>query len=155
MKKITKNKELIIYQAKNGVLELRGDFSHETLWATQAQIAEAFGVDVRTISEHIRNIYKTNELSEKATLRNFRIVQKEGNREIEREVNHYNLDMILSVGYRVNSKTATEFRKWATKTLREHLTKGYTINRKQIGKNYDSFMKAVKRLIQVKKVFLV
>lgn len=76
MKKVAKKEELVIYQAKNGALELRGDFSHETLWATQAQIAEAFGVDVRTISEHIKNIYKTNELTEKATLRNFRIVGK-------------------------------------------------------------------------------
>lgn len=133
----------MIYQAKNGALELRGDFRHETLWATQAQIAGAFGVDVRTISEHIKNIYKTKELCEKATLRKFRIVQTEGKREVVREVSHYNLDLILSVGYRVNSKTATEFRKWATKILREHLTKGYTINRKQIGKNYDAFMKSV------------
>lgn len=115
----------------------------ETVWATQAQIATAFGVDVRTINEHLKNIYKTKELSESATIRKFRIVQKEGKREVEREINHYNLDMILSVGYRVNSKTATQFRQWATKTLREHITRGYTINRKQIGKNYGSFMKAV------------
>jgi hypothetical protein len=138
-----KSQNMLIYQAKNGTLEIRGDFSNETLWATQSQIAEAFGVDVRTISEHIKNIYKTNELSEKATIRNFRIVRKEGTREIVRDINHYNLDMILSVGYRVNSKTATQFRIWATKTLKEHIVKGYTINRKQIGKNYDAFMKAV------------
>ncbi len=143
MKKVTKNKELVIYQAKNGALEFRGDFKHETLWATQAQIAEAFSVDVRTISEHINNIYKTNELSEKATIRNFRIVRKEGSREVFRDIGHYNLDMVLSVGYRVNSKTATQFRIWATKTLKEHIIKGYTINRKQIGKNYEAFMKSV------------
>lgn len=78
------------------------------------QIPSAFDVDVRTVNEHIKNIYKTNELEENSTIRKFRIVQKEGSREIEREVNHYNLDMIISVGYRVNSKTATLFRQWAT-----------------------------------------
>jgi len=136
-------KELVIYQTKNGAIELRGDFSRETIWATQAQVAQAFGVDIRTINEHIKNIYKTEELSEKSTLRNFRIVQKEGGREVEREVKHYNLDLVLSVGYRVNSKMATLFRQWATKTLREHIIKGYTINRKQIAKNYDAFLKSM------------
>ncbi|MCX6787887.1 MAG: virulence protein RhuM/Fic/DOC family protein [Candidatus Kaiserbacteria bacterium] len=133
----------VIYQAKNGAIELRGDASRETIWATQAQIADAFEVDVRTINEHIQNILKTKELEEAATIRNFRIVQTEGKREVERDVKHYSLDMILSVGYRVNSKTATQFRQWATKTLREHITKGYTINRRQIAKNYDAFMKSV------------
>lgn len=142
-KRQAKNTGVVIYQAKNGAIELRGDFEHENIWATQAQIAAAFEVDVRTTNEHIQNIFKTKELEEKATLREFRIVQTEGSRQVEREVKHYNLDMIISVGYRVNSKTATGFRKWATKTLREHVTKGYTINRKQIGKNYEAFMKAV------------
>ena len=135
--------KMLIYQTRSGALELREDLKAETIWATQAQIAEAFDVDVRTINEHIKNIFKTKELTESATNRKFRIVQKEGNREVERDVNHYNLDMILSVGYRVSSKRATEFRQWATKTLREHITKGYTINRKQVAKNYDAFMKTV------------
>jgi hypothetical protein len=138
-----KEKQLVIYQTKSGALELRGDVEKETIWATQAQVAQAFDVDVRTVNEHIKNIYKTEELPEKGTIRKFRIVQIEGKRQIEREVNHYNLDMILSIGYRVNSKKATTFRQWATKTLREHITKGYTINRKRVGQNYDAFMKAV------------
>ncbi len=133
----------IIYQAKNGAIELRGDVTHETIWATQAQIASAFDIDIRTVSEHILNIYSDSELKERSTLRNFRIVQKEGARNVEREMNHYNLDMIISVGYRVNSKRATQFRIWATKTLRDHITNGYTINRKRIAKNYDAFMKSV------------
>ena len=137
------DKPVVIYQTKSGAIELRGDASHETVWATQAQIAFAFGVDVRTVNEHIRNIYATRELVQSSTIREFRIVQKEGKREVERDVQHYSLDMILSVGYRVNSKTATQFRQWATKTLREHITKGYTLNRKRIGKNYDAFMRAV------------
>jgi hypothetical protein len=143
MQKRRKQNDIVIYQASNGAIELRGDFSRETVWATQAQIASAFSVDVRTINEHIRNIYKVAELKENSTLRKFKIVQKEGKRNIERKVNHYNLDMILSVGYRVNSRTATQFRQWATKTLREHITKGYTINRKRIAKNYETFMKSV------------
>jgi len=145
VKKINENK-IVIYQTKSGTLELRGDVKSETIWATQAQIANAFNVNVRTINEHLINIFKTKELVEKSTIRNFRIVQKEGNRNIEREIKHYNLDVILSVGYRVNSKQATNFRIWATKTLREHITKGYTINRKQIGKNYDSFLKTVESI---------
>ena len=150
MKKRAIKKDVVIYQAKSGAIELRGDFGKETLWANQAQIASAFDVDVRTINEHIRNIYKSGELKETATIRNFRIVQKEGNREVEREIKHYNLDMIISAGYRVNSKTATRFRQWATKTLREHITQGYTINRSRIAKNYDAFLESVesvKRLL--------
>ena len=143
VKKKIENKQLVIYKTPAGAIELRGDFDKGTMWATQAQIASAFNVDVRTVNEHIKNIYKSGELKEIATIRNFRIVQKEGNRAIKREVRHYNLDTILSVGYRVNSKTATLFRIWATKTLKEHLLKGYTINRKRIAYNYDAFMKAM------------
>lgn len=136
-------KNIVIYQSKSGAIELKGDLQAETIWASQAQVADAFDVDVRTINEHIKNIYKTDELDERSTIRKFRIVQKEGKREVEREVKHYNLDMILSVGYRVNSKKATQFRQWATKTLRVHITQGYTINRRRIARNYDEFMKAV------------
>jgi len=143
MKKKKEQKNLIIYQAKNGAIEFQGDFEHETIWATQLRISEVFGVDVRTINEHINNIYKTKELDKKLTVRKFRIVQKEGKRDVGREVMQYNLDMIISVGYRVNSKTATEFRKWATSVLKDYTIKGYTINRKQIVKNYDNFMQAV------------
>ena len=146
-KKILKNnKELVIYQTKSGAIELRGDFSHETLWATQAQIANVFGVDTRTVNEHIKNILKTNELEESATIRNFRIVQIEGNRQVERDIYHYNLDMVISIGYRVNSKTATLFRQWATKTLKEHLVKGYTINKKVLLKNHEQFLKTVSEI---------
>jgi hypothetical protein len=137
------NNNVIIYQTKSGALELKGDFTRETVWATQMQISSAFDVDVRTVNEHIKNIYRTNELEENSTIRKFRIVQKEGSREIEREVNHYNLDMIISVGYRVNSFNATKFRQWATKTLREHLTKGYTLNKKVILSNHEQFLKNV------------
>lgn len=140
-KKIKNN--IVIYQAKNGAIELRGDFERETVWATLEQIAGVFGRDKSVISRHIKNIYKEKELEERATVAKNATVQIEGGREVKRVIEYYNLDAIISVGYRVNSKTATEFRKWATKTLREHITKGYTINRKQIAKNYEAFMKSV------------
>ncbi len=146
MKKNKIQNSVIVYHAKNGAIELRGDVRAETVWATQAQIAEAFDVNVRTVNEHIKNIYRTGELSEKATIRNFRIVQKEGRREVERDVTHYNLDAVLSVGYRVNSKKATAFRQWATKTLRQHITKGYTLNPKVIKNNYAEFQKAIENI---------
>jgi death-on-curing family protein len=143
-KKIQKNKkELVIYQAKNGEIKFRGDFDGGTIWATQKQMAEIFDVDVRTVNEHIKNIFKTKELKKDSTIRNFRIVQKEGKREVVRNIEHYNLDMIISIGYRVNSKIATEFRIWATKTLKQHITKGYTINKKVLAQNYNDFMRAV------------
>ena len=138
-----KGADMVIYQTKSGAIEFRGDFAHETLWATQAQIAEIFGIERSVITKHIGNIYKENELKEKGTSAKIAQVQTEGKRTVERSVEHYNLDVILSVGYRVNSKTATRFRQWATKTLREHITKGYTINRRRIAKNYDAFMKSV------------
>ncbi|HCU70362.1 MAG TPA: death-on-curing protein, partial [Candidatus Moranbacteria bacterium] len=137
------NENIIIYQAKSGAIELKGDFSHETVWATQMQIAEAFEVNVRTINEHIGNIIKTEELSERSTIRKFRIVQKEGKRNIERDIKHYNLDIILSVGYRVNSKKATLFRQWATKTLRSYIVDGFAVNKNRIVKNYDHFLSVV------------
>lgn len=141
--KKTKQQNVIIYQAKSGAIELKGDFGKETIWATQAQIALAFDVNVPTINEHIKNIIKTGELSEKATIRKFRTVQKEGNREVFRDVKHYNLDMILSVGYRVNSKKATLFRQWVTKTLRGYIVDGYAINKTRITKNYGRFLSVV------------
>ncbi len=143
MKKVMKNKELVIYQAKDGAIELKVDESKETIWANLNQIAGLFGVQKAAISKHIKNIYETGELSKKATVSKMETVQKEGKREIVRNIEIYNLDIIIAVGYRVNSKNATQFRIWATKVLKEFLTKGYTINRKQIGKNYDAFMKAV------------
>ncbi len=110
---------IAIYQAPNGAIEFRGDYEQETIWGTQRQIAELFGVDVRAINEHLINIYNSEELKESSTLRKYRIVQKEGNRDFARLINFYNLDAILSVGYRVNSKQATQFRIWATQILKQ------------------------------------
>lgn len=142
-KVVPKQNNLVIYQAKNGSIEFRGDVNRETIWATLDQIAEVFGRDKSVISRHLKNIYKEKELEEKATVAKNATVQMEGGRHVERSIEYYNLDAILSVGYRVNSKTATEFRKWATKTLREYLMKGYVLNKKVILNNYDQFLKTV------------
>lgn len=148
-KKATKKRTLpapqgvVIYQAKNGAIELRGDASRETVWATMDQIAEVFGRDKSVISRHLKNVYLEGELDRGSTVAKNATVQIEGNRRVERIIEYYNLDAILSVGYRVNSKTATQFRQWATKTLREHITRGYTINRSRVAMNYDAFMAAV------------
>jgi len=135
--------DIVIYQAKNGAIELRGDFSRETLWATLQQIADLFDTDKSGISRHIRNIYDEGELERPATVAKKATVQTEGKREVVRDVEYYNLDLILSVGYRVNSKKATIFRKWATEVLRKHIVEGYTINKKLVAKNYEAFLKAV------------
>lgn len=142
-KQIDRITDTIIYQSKSGSLELKADIQQDTIWANLMQISELFDTDKSGVSRHIRNIYKSGELTKKGTVANFATVQKEGSREISRDIEHYSLDMILSVGYRVNSKKATHFRQWATKTLKDYIQKGYTINRHRIKSNYEDFLKAV------------
>lgn len=136
-------KQLVIYQAKSGQIEFRGDFERETIWGSIDQIANIFGVQKAAVSKHLKNIYKEGELNKKVTVSKMETVQIEGKREIKRNIEYYNLDVILSVGYRINSKQATQFRIWATNTLKKHLLDGYTINKKYIGQNYEKFMRAV------------
>lgn len=124
--------KVIIYEDSDQGMEILLDDSKDTIWLTQVQLAELFDKSVKTISEHIQNILKSDELQFDRTVRKFRLVQKEGNREVSREIDHYNLDMIISVGYRVNSKKATKFRQWATRTLKQYLVNGYVINEKKI-----------------------
>lgn len=142
-KKIFKNNSAVIYQAKNGAIQLRGDFTHETIWATLDQISNIFGRDKSVISRHLRNIYTERELEEKATVAKNATVQTEGGRTVTRMIEYYNLDAIISVGYRVNSKAATEFRKWATKTLRSYIVDGFSVNKNRIVKNYAQFLSVV------------
>src|SRR3989344_9310158 len=128
---------MVIYQAKSGAIELRGDFTRETIWATQAQIVGLFGVDQSVVSRHIRNMFKDGEIEEKSNM------QKMHNANSDKPVTLYSLDVILGVGYRTNSRVAIQFRQWATKTLREHIIKGYTLNKSRIAKNYAQFMSVV------------
>lgn len=144
-KKIEKNK-IIIYQAKNGALEFKTDVQKETIWLTQQQVAQIFEVQKAAISKHVRNIFDTGELSYRGTVSKMETVQIEGKRQIKRFVEFYNLDLVLSVGYRVNSKKATMFRQWATKTLRQHIKKGYTINPKVVKSHYAEFQKAIQNI---------
>ena len=120
--------ELLVYQAENGAIQLKADAGQDTLWATRKQIADMFDVDVSGVNRHLKNIYDSGELDRDATYAKFAQVQKEGGREVSRNTEHYNLDAIISVGYRVNSKTATKFRVWATQTLKQFITQGYAIN---------------------------
>lgn len=127
----------VIYQAKSGALELRGDVSYETIWATQAQIAAIFGIDRTVATRHIGNLLKDREVDQKSNVQKMHIANS------DKPVAFYSLDMILAVGYRANTGRAIEFRKWATKILRTYLTKGYTINPKVVGRHYEEFQKAV------------
>jgi death-on-curing family protein len=126
--------EIVVFKPKDGLVEFQLvlDGDAETIWATEQQIMDLFGKARRTIGDHIRNIYAEGELEKEATWREFRQVQKEGNRNVERKVSLYNLDVVISVGYRVKSNVGTEFRKWATQKLKEYLIRGYVINLKRI-----------------------
>jgi len=137
MKKFQKDQQIIIYQAKSGAIEIKKDDQSDTIWATQAQIVKLFGVDQSVVSRHIRNAFKDEEIKEKSNM------QKMHNANSDKPVTLYSLDVILSVGYRVNSKVAIEFRRWATKTLRSYIVDGYAINKNRISKNYQQFLEAV------------
>ena len=121
---------IIVYN--DGELELKVSVENETIWLTQKQLGELFNVESHNITYHIKNIYKQKELIKNPTTRKIRVVQKEGNREVERDIDHYNLDMIISIGYRVNSITATKFRQWATSILKNYIQNGYVINGEKI-----------------------
>ncbi|SMN02672.1 Putative DNA-binding protein in cluster with Type I restriction-modification system [uncultured Candidatus Thioglobus sp.] len=136
-------KKLAIYQAKNGAIELNIDSNKDTIWASQKDISNIFSIDRSVITKHIKNIFKDGEVDKNSTCAFFAQVQKEGNREVKREIEFYNLDIILAVGYRTNSAKAIAFRQWVTKTLKQHITQGYTINKNRIGKNYQAFLQAV------------
>jgi len=144
-KNLSKN-NLVVYQAANGAIEVNLNCQQETLFLTQQQVGQLFGVQKAAISKHVKNIFDSQELSEKSTVSILETVQSEGSRKVSRKMEYYNLDLILSIGYRVNSKSATKFRQWATKILREHITKGYTINPLKIESNYQEFLLTVDRI---------
>jgi len=132
--------DFLFYSGADGKLHIEVFYADESVWLTQKRMAELFDVDVRTVNEHLQNIYNSGELVKNATIRKFRIVQHEGGRDVEREVNFYNLDIIISVGYRVNSQQATRFRQWATTTLRDYMIKGFVMDDERL-KNGTHFGK--------------
>jgi len=133
-----------IIKFKDGEIEVLPKIKDESIWVTQKQLCELFERDKSVISRHIRNIFKSGELDKNATVAKFATVQKEGDREVVREIEYYNLDVIISVGYRVNSKRATKFRQWATSVLKEYILKGYVVNKKRL----DEFEKEISLLIK-------
>lgn len=132
--------EIILYQIHQRDIRVEVRFEAETFWMTQKMMADLFNVEVPTINYHLQEIFKSVELEENTTIRKIRIVQEEGNRSVTREINFYNLDAIIAVGYRVNSYEATQFRKWATQTLKEYIIKGFVLNDEML-KNGKAFGK--------------
>ena len=131
--------EIEIYKDKDNQTQIEVKFEEDTVWLNQVQLADLFKGSRTNIVEHIKNIYKTGELEEVSTCRKFRQVRKEGGRNVERQIDHYNLDIIISVGYRVNSKQGIQFRKWATQRLKDYLVKGYAINEKRLAEAENRF----------------
>ena len=129
------NGDIIIYQTDDGLTKIDVKVENETVWLSQQQMAELFDTTKQNISLHIKNIFYEEELDEDSTVKEFLTVQKEGNRRVERKVKYYNLDMIISLGYRIKSKTATNFRKWATERLKEYMIKGFTMDDERLKGN--------------------
>jgi hypothetical protein len=132
--------EIILYTTEDGITKINVQLENETVWLTQKQLVELYQTAKSTVSEHIKNIYTDEELTPDATVRKIRTVQNEGKREVERALDYYNLDMIIALGYRINSKIATQFRIWATQRLKEYIVKGFTMDDERLknlgGGNY-------------------
>ena len=141
MQELNPKQNFILYTDPNGEVKLEVFLFDENIWLTQKKMAELFDIDVRTVSDHIQNIFKDGELKENPTIRKIRIVQKEGNRDVSRELDFYNLDMIIAVGYRVNSQRATHFRIWATNTLKEFIIKGFVLDSDRLKQGEKFFEK--------------
>jgi hypothetical protein len=146
--------EFLIFTAQSGTDSIEVRYEDETIWLSQKLMAELFGKDVRTINEHLQNIYSEGELIPDSTIRKFRIVQIEGTREVGRDIDFYNLDVIISVGYRVNSIRATQFRQWATGVLREYAIKGYVLDRERLENgtflNEDYFKRLLEEVREIR-----
>ena len=140
------NNAIAIYQTEDGKVTIDVTVKDETIWLTQRQIASLFGTNRQAITKHIKNIYSTEELDVSSTSSKMELVEQEGNRRILRERIYYNLDMVLSVGYRVNSKNATAFRRWSNTVLKQYLLQGYAINERVATQKYDELSQLVKVL---------
>ncbi len=145
--------DIIFYNTSTGDVKIEVVFNDETFWLTQKRMAELFGVEVPAINKHLSNIYETGELNKTATISNLETVQQEGNRKVKRNVEFYNLDAIIAVGYRINSHQATQFRIWATKTLREFIIKGFVLDDERLkqgtrfGKDYfDELLERIREI---------
>ena len=146
------NDNMLIYQSADGKIKIDVRFRNETVWLSLDQMATLFGRDKSTISRHVKNVFEEGELSPEATVANFATVQAEGNREVARNIDYYNLDVIISVGYRVKSQQGTQFRIWATQRLREYIIKGFALNddRFKTGSSYNYFKELLDRIREIR-----
>jgi hypothetical protein len=144
--------EIVIFQSEDGVVRINVGIHDETVWLSQKSLAELFGVQIPAINKHLSNIYNDGELQREATISILEIVQNEGGRDVKRKTELYNLDAIIAVGYRVNSKRATQFRIWATKVLKEYIVKGFALNdeRMKTGQNMTYFDELQERIRQIR-----
>lgn len=142
------NNQIQIYTSADGKISLQVSLDNETVWLNQTQMAELFDTSTDNISLHLKNIYAEHELDENSTTEVFSVVRQEGKRQVQRSLKHYNLDAIISVGYRISSKRATQFRQWATQTLKQFLVQGYAINQKRLQEKGVEFSQAVALLSQ-------
>jgi hypothetical protein len=150
--------EFLLYQTEDGQTRIEVRMVDESVWMTQARMADLFQVSVKTVSEHLQNIYTEAELEPERTIRKFRTVQHEGSREVRRQIDHYNLDAILAVGYRVKSTRGTQFRRWATVQLRDYLIQGYTLDDERFKANgggvyFDQLLARIRDIRSSEKVF--
>lgn len=150
--KTNHNDKMLIYQSADGQIKIDVRFENETVWLSLDQMSTLFGRDKSTISRHIKNIFEEGELSPDTTIANYATVQEEGNREVTRNIDYYNLDIIISVGYRVKSQQGTQFRIWATQRLREYIIKGFTLNdeRFKTGSSYNYFKELLDRIREIR-----
>ncbi|EFC72470.1 putative toxin-antitoxin system, toxin component, Fic family [Prevotella melaninogenica D18] len=146
------NDNMLIYQSADGNIKIDVRFEKETVWLSLDQMATLFGRDKSTISRHVKNVFEEGELSPEATVANFATVQAEGNREVTRNIDYYNLDVIISVGYRVKSQQGTQFRIWATQRLKEYIIKGFALNdeRFKTGSSYNYFKELLDRISDIR-----
>lgn len=150
--KVSNNDNMLIYRSADGKIKIDVRFRNETVWLSLDQMATLFGRDKSTISRHVKNVFEEGELSPEATVANFATVQAEGNREVARNIDYYNLDIIISVGYRVKSQQGTQFRIWATQRLREYIIKGFALNddRFKTGSSYNYFKELLDRIREIR-----
>ena len=152
MMEASNNDNMLIYQSEDGKIKIDVRFENETVWLSLDQMTTLFGRDKSTISRHIKNVFEEGELPNEATVANFATVQVEGNREVVRNIDYYNLDVIISVGYRVKSQQGTQFRIWATQRLKEYIIKGFALNdeRFKTGSSYNYFKELLDRIRDIR-----
>ena len=145
---MNKENQIILYQDDNEITRVSVRFADEDLWLTQGQLVEIYQTSKSNVSEHIKHIFEDGELAKEATVRKFRTVQIEGSRKVEREVEHYNLDMIIALGYRVQSQVATRFRRWATQRLHEYIQKGFAMDDERLKQGGNRYFRELLQRIR-------